>query len=199
MYRIVSTSLLLAAGIAVSACNVTTSGVTAPKGGTSFKNGHAYDIESEGGLASAVELHAALPSQPGMAAANASNSGSGNSSGGSAGTRSASGSGSRASGGSTGTSGGREAVATFTMTGPDGASSSTTYYSDGSSSGESSAPASGSQGAQSQSSERTVVGGSSSRSADGSKVEELHYSDGTFTRNYYDSDGNKVASEGGDR
>ena len=185
MYRIVSTSLLLAAGIAVSACNVTTSGVTAPKGGASFKNGHAYDIESEGGLASAVELHAALPSQPGMAAANASNSGSGNSSGGSAGTRSASGSGSRASGGSTGTSGGREAVATFTMTGPDGASSSTTYYSDGSSSGESS--------------ERTVVGGSSSRSADGSKVEELHYSDGTFTRNYYDSDGNKVASEGGDR
>lgn len=193
MYRIVSTSLLLAAGIAVSACNVTTSGVTAPKGGTSFKNGHAYDIESEGGLASAVELHAASPSQPGMAAANASSSGSGNSSGGSAGTRSASGSGSRASGGtgggafgdSTATSGGREAVATFTMTGPDGASSSTTYYSDGSSSGESS--------------ERTVVGGSSSRSADGSKVEELHYSDGTFTRNYYDSDGNKVASEGGDR
>ena len=51
MYRIVSTSLLLAAGIAVSACNVTTSGVTAPKGGTSFKNGHAYDIESEGGHA----------------------------------------------------------------------------------------------------------------------------------------------------
>ena len=197
MYRIVSTSLLLAAGIAVSACNVTTSGVTAPKGGTSFKNGHASDIESEGGLASAVELHAASPLQPGMAAANASSSGSGNSSGGSAGTRSASGSGSRASGGtgggtgggasgdSTATSGGREAVATFTMTGPDGASSSTTYYSDGSSSGESS--------------ERTVVGGSSSRSADGSKVEELHYSDGTFTRNYYDSDGNKVASEGGDR
>lgn len=64
MYRIVSTSLLLAAGLAVSACNVTTSGVTAPKGGTSFKNGHVYDIESDGSLESAVELHTASPSQP---------------------------------------------------------------------------------------------------------------------------------------
>ena len=57
MYRIVSTSLLLAAGIAVSACNVTTSSVTQPSDhGYTYAGGNDDKWEAEVQVASSTQL-----------------------------------------------------------------------------------------------------------------------------------------------
>ena len=132
MCRIVSTSLLLAAGIAVSACNVTTSSVTAPKAGTPFKNGHAYDIESDGTLASVA----------GTQQAPASENGSGGSGGGASGSSAGGGGGNVASGGRAagGQSSQRQIVSGSITDMGGGAFVVENRYSDGSVSGHASAP-----------------------------------------------------------
>ena len=152
----------------VSACNVTTSGVTAPQGGGAFKNGHVYDIESDGSPASAMDIHTASSTRPGT-------------DGGTGG----------------GTGGGPDPVATFTMTGSDGSRTSTTHYSDGSTSGESHAATAGTQGAGSGSGQREVIGGMASNNPDGTRMVENHYSDGTYSREYFASDGTPLGTEGG--
>ena len=173
MCRIVSTSLLLAAGIAVSACNVTSSGVAAPKAGTPFKNGHVYDIESDGTVASVAGTQQAPASENGS-----------------------------------GGSGERHAAGSMTLTGPNGSSTTTTYYSDGTTSGHASGQMSGSgtssaassgQSSQSggQSSQPQRVSATSTGTDNGGYVMESQYSDGTYSREYFDGNGNLLGSEGG--
>jgi hypothetical protein len=188
MYRIVSTSLLLAAGIAVSACNVTTSSVTQPSDhGYTYAGGNDDKWEAEVQVASSTQLssnNANWDSSPG---------GSGDTSGDNAdnGNTNAGGQ----SGGASDSSGEPD------KDGPGANQAATAAAADASrqnrnEQGELDKDGPGATPAPSQP-QREIVSAGVQKTEDGGRIAEAQYSDGTFSRDFFDADGNHIGSQGG--
>ena len=181
MYRIVSTSLLLAVGIAVSACNVTTSSVTQPSNhGYTYAGGNDDKWEAEVQVASSTQLssnNANWDSSPG---------GSGDKSGDNADN------GNTNAGGQFGSTNGGGTNGGGTSNGASGAQSG--GASDSSEESDKDGPGATQAPSQPQ---REIVSAGVQKTEDGGRIAEAQYSDGTFSRDFFDADGNHVGSQGG--
>ena len=229
MYRIVSTSLLLAVGIAVSACNVTTSSVTQPSNhGYTYAGGNDDKWEAEVQVASSTQLssnNANWDSSPGgsgdTSGDNADNgntnaggqfgstNGGGTNGGGTnAGGTNAGGQfgGTNGGGTSNGASGGQSGGASDSSGEPDkdgpGANQAATAAAADASrqnrneQGELDKDGPGATPAPSQP-QREIVSAGVQKTEDGGRIAEAQYSDGTFSRDFFDADGNHIGSQGG--
>ena len=235
MYRIVPTSLLLAAGIAVSACNVTTSSVTQPSNhGYTYAGGNDDKWEAEVQVASPTQLssnNANWDSSPGGSGdTSGDNANNGNTNaGGQFGSTNAGGT--NGGGTSNGASGGQSGGASDSSGEPDKDGPGATQTSreqtnsddqpnkDSSAANQAAAAATAAAdeaasrqnkneqgeldkdgpGATQASSQprREIVSAGIQKTEDGGRIAEAQYSDGTFSRDFFDADGNHVGSEGG--
>ena len=191
MYRIVSTSLLLAAGIAVSACNVTTSSVTQPSDhGYTYAGGNDDKWEAEVQVASSTQLssnNANWDSSPG---------GSGDTSGDNADNGNTNAGGQFGSTNGGGTNGGGTNAGGTNGGGTSNGASGGQSGGASDSSGEPDKDGPGATPAPSQP-QREIVSAGVQKTEDGGRIAEAQYSDGTFSRDFFDADGNHIGSQGG--